>query len=120
MFQVRVALAPPDRSRWMELEMTVDTGATLTKIPRWLSAELGLVPEGTVQVRFGDGRLIDREVASAALRCEGRERIVAVAICEDPEPLVLGATTLEALAFSVDPVNELLVPTAVYELLATA
>jgi len=119
-FRVRVALAPLDRSRWIEFEMTVDTGATLTKIPRSLSVDLGLVPEGVVEVRFGDGRTIEREVASAGIRCEGRERIVTVAICEDSEPLVLGATALEALAFSVDPVNEILVPTALYEFLATA
>ena len=85
-------LAPLDKSRWIELEMTVDTGATLTKISRSLSLELGLVREGTVQVRFGDGRTIEQEVASAVIRCDGRRRIVPVSLCGDSEPLVLGAT----------------------------
>ena len=120
MFQVRVALGPLDRSRWTEVDVVVDTGATLTKIPPSLAKELGLVPEGTVTVRLGNGHLIERVVASAVIRCEGRERTIPVSVGEESETAVLGATAMEILSLSPDPVNEVLVPTVAYELLAVA
>ncbi|HKZ48782.1 MAG TPA: aspartyl protease family protein [Thermoplasmata archaeon] len=119
-FQVRVAFGPLDRSRWVEVDVVVDTGATLTKIPRSLAEDLGLAPEGTVTVRLGDGHLIERVVASAVIRCEGRQRIIPLSLGEESEPAVLGATALEILSLSPDPVNEVLVPTVAYELLAVA
>ena len=48
-------------------------------------------------------------------RCERPCRIIERTGGQEIERPILGATALEVLGFSVDPVNEILVPTALYE-----
>ncbi len=114
-FRVRVRFSSPDGAKSVETEAIVDTGSTLSKIPRSVADELGLVPYGTRRFRLGDEREIERPVAVAEVSCEGSEAPVTVAIAEEIEGPILGATALEVLGFAVDPVNEILVPTALYE-----
>ncbi len=84
MFEVKVTLAnlaAPGRAE--EVSLLVDTGATLSWIPRTILERLGVI--------------------------DGRKAPVPVAFGEPGEEAVLGATALEVLGFVVDPVAKKLI-----------
>jgi predicted aspartyl protease len=85
MFEVNVKLAnlaTPGQTE--ELSLLVDTGATLSWIPRAILKKLGVTAFSRLPFTLADG--------------------------EDGEAAVLGATSLEGLGFMVEPVGEKLVP----------
>jgi len=92
------------------LDALVDTGATYTWIPRPVLERLGLVPAFKREFLLADGRRIQRDVAQALARIDGRSLYT---LCifgdEDSEPL-LGVVTLEEFGLGVDPVNRRLIP----------
>jgi len=116
LFRVRVVFANLDQSRQVEVDAIVDSGAVYSKLPRTLAAELGLIAVKRVQVRLGDNRLIERELAPAWLRCSEERAVVMVALGGEGEPPLLGATSLQALTLVVDSTNERLVPAEVLEM----
>jgi clan AA aspartic protease len=86
----------------------VDTGATLTVVPRALAVELGLDIRGRNQVRTASGLVVvDRSMAW--IQIEGRDGDVQVSISDTYPEMLIGVTTLETLGFAVDPVNERLI-----------
>jgi len=111
MFEVRVRLAnlvAPDRA--LEVSLLVDTGATLSWIPREVLEELGVAPFSRLPFLLADGRRLEREITAVLLTVDGRRAPVEVAFGERGEEAVLGATTLEGLGFVVDPVAKKLIP----------
>ena len=94
------------------LEVLVDTGATLSVLPRPLLESLGIEPTGQVTLRLGDGRRIRRDVADVRVRLEGETIWTGVVFGEPADPAVLGLTALERRGVTVDPVDQRLVPTA--------
>lgn len=54
--------------------------------------------------------VLERDISAVLLTIDGRKAPVPVAFGEPGEEAVLGATTLEALGFVVDPVAKKLVP----------
>ncbi len=111
MFEVRVglaSLAAPDRAA--EVSLLVDTGATLSWIPREILEKLGVVPYSRLPFSLADGRRLEREITAVLLMIDGRKAPVEVAFGEPGEEAVLGATALEGLGFMVDPVAKKLVP----------
>ena len=111
MFEVKVRIASqaaPDRA--VELLLLVDTGATLSWIPRAALESIGAVPVSILPFSLADGRRLEREIAGVILAIDGRRAPVPVAFGEQGEEAVLGATALEALGFVVDPVSKKLVP----------
>ncbi len=110
-FSVRAKIAhPSDPARAVEADLFVDTCATLSWVPRLLVVPLGLPPLPRGTFRVADGRTIERDKAGAIIRLDGREAIVTVVIAEPGDAHLLGATTLETLGFTVDPINQRLVP----------
>ena len=118
MFRVTIRLGSPDETRWREVSAIVDTGATLTKIPRSVAEALGLLPRRKVKVVLGNRMEVWRDVARAIVEYGGVADVVPVAIGENGEDPILGVTALEILGFAVDPVNETLTPAVHYELAA--
>ena len=106
---IRVA-NPSDQARWREIELVVDTGATLTKLPADLLAELQIQPQFSVPAVTSENRTVTRSVGQAWVNLDGRAGIVPVAFGDRGEPVLLGATTLEILGFAVDPVEQKLLP----------
>src|SRR5271157_1326544 len=111
LFEVKVKLAnlaAPMRTE--ELSLLVDTGATLSWIPRHLLEKLGLGTASRLPFTLADGRILERDITSVLLTIDGRKAPVPVAFGEPGEEAVLGATALEGLGFMVDPVAKKLVP----------
>jgi clan AA aspartic protease len=110
MFEVNVKLAnlaSPGQTE--ELSLLVDTGATLSWIPRTILKKLGVTAFSRLPFTLADGSRLERDVTAVLLTIDGRKAPVQVAFGEDGEAAVLGATSLEGLGFMVDPVGEKLV-----------
>ncbi len=111
MFEVRVklaSLAAPERVS--EVSLPVDTGATLSWIPREVLDLLGVKPLSRLPFELADGRRLERDVTAVLLQIDARKAPVEVAFGEAGEAAVLGATALEGLGFLVDPVKKKLIP----------
>jgi aspartyl protease family protein len=93
-----------------EAEALVDTGATYTKIPSSMGAQIGLKREYEVPVEMGDGRIISRGLALAEVEVEGVRRPMLVALGAEGEAALLGYTALELLGFKVNPLTRKLEP----------
>lgn len=91
------------------VELLVDTGATLVVVPRTLANRLGLVPVRTQPVVIAGGRREVWPVAEVRLALDGVEVTTPCFIAPDGPPL-LGAVALESLFLAVDPVGKKLVP----------
>jgi predicted aspartyl protease len=110
-FDVKVklaSLAAPERTE--EISLLVDTGATLSWIPRGVLEGLGVATFSRLPFTLADGRTLERDITSVLLTIDGRKAPVPVAFGEPGEEAVLGATALEALGFMADPVAKKLVP----------
>jgi clan AA aspartic protease len=111
---IRVA-SLQDRARAREIELVVDTGATLTKLPQDLLAELRIDPQFSLPSLTSDNREVMRRIGLAWININGRSGAVPVAFGDRGEPVLLGATTLEILGLTVDPVEQKLVPRPLLE-----
>ncbi len=111
LFEVKVKLAnlaAPMRTE--EISLLVDTGATLSWIPRHILEKLGVSTLSRLPFTLADGRELERDVTSVMLTIDGRKAPVPVAFGEPGEEAVLGATALEILGLLVDPVAQKLIP----------
>jgi clan AA aspartic protease len=110
-FSVHVAVAhPTDPTRVAEVELFVDTGATLSWVPREVLDQLGVPRLPRRSFLVADGRTIERDTAGAVVRLNGKEANVTVVVAEPGDGHLLGATALESLGFSVDPIGRRLIP----------
>ena len=110
-FTTRIRVSHPARpSASRELELVVDTGATLTKLPSELLADLGITPTSKKQMVLADSSIITREAGFAWIAIDGTADLVPVSFGARGELPLLGATTLEILGFVVDPIDLKLVP----------
>lgn len=110
-FTVKLTLAHPvDPSRQAEADLIVDTGATLSWVPREVIERIGAPHFGKRQFLLADGRKIERDTATAVVKFDGVSAGVTVVIAEPGDGHLLGATTLETLGFAVDPIRQKLVP----------
>jgi clan AA aspartic protease len=111
MFEVTVKLAGLDAPlRTEEVSLLVDTGATLSWVPRRILERLGSPAFSRLPFELADGRQLERDVTTVLLTIDGRKAPVPVAFGEPGEAAVLGATALESLALLVDPVAQKLIP----------
>jgi clan AA aspartic protease len=111
MFNVTVRLSNlAALGRGEEVSLIVDTGATLSWIPREVLEKLGVSPFSRLPFSLADGRRLERDITAVLLTIDGRKAPVEVAYGEEGEEAVLGATALEGLGFMVDPVAKKLVP----------
>jgi aspartyl protease family protein len=95
--------------RTEELQLLVDTGATLTVVPRPLAEKLELKPARSQRVVIAGGQRDIWPVAEARLALDGNEITTQCFIAPDGPPL-LGAVALESLFLGVDPVAKRLIP----------
>ncbi len=111
MFEVTVQVAnptAPDRSS--EVTLLVDTGATLTSLPREVLVSLGVAPGMSRTFALADGRRVRRETGAVLATLNGVTMSIPVAFAEGGDAAVLGATALEILGFAVDPLAKKLLP----------
>lgn len=121
MFEVNVKvanLASPGRTE--EVSLLVDTGATLSWIPRSVLEKLGVQAFSRLPFTLADGHRLERDTTAVLMIVDGRKGAVQVAFGEPGEEPVLGATSLEGLGFMVDPVGQKLIPRDLRQLNLTA
>jgi len=101
---VKARIGDPGKRRVIEVNALVDTGATLTVIPRRLANELGLEVTGKIPVMTADGK-IELERTRVWIELEDKEDIVSAVISDVIDKVLIGVTTLEVLGLQVDPVT---------------
>jgi len=99
---VTVKVGSEDGSRVIEARALVDTGATLTVVPRAIANELRLRVTGRSRVETGAG-VIEVDRSRALIEIEGRSEVVPVLISDIIDKVLIGVTTLEVLELEVDP-----------------
>ena len=110
-FSVQVRIThPTDPTRVAEVELLVDTGATLSWVPREIIERLGVPRLRRRSFLVADGRTVERETAGAIVQLDGNEASVTLVVAEPGDASLLGATALESLGFAVDPISRRLVP----------
>jgi len=108
LFHVKGQLTGPT-GRAEEVELFVDTGATLTVLPRPLAERLELKAARSQRVVIAGGQRDVWPVAEVRLGLNGDETTTPCFIAPDGPPL-LGAVALESLFLAVDPVGKRLIP----------
>jgi aspartyl protease family protein len=101
---VRARVGDESGSKSAEVEALVDTGTTLTVIPRRLAEELGLRVTGRTEVETAAGRIM-LERTRVRLELEGREELVPALISDVIDKVLIGVTALEVLGLQVDPLT---------------
>lgn len=86
-----------------DIELLVDTGATVTSIPRAMLEKLGVVPAVNREFVMADGRKIQRDMGAVLLEVNGLKAVVPVLFAEPSDLAVLGVTAMEVLGLEVDP-----------------
>jgi aspartyl protease family protein len=92
-----------------DVELLVDTGATLSVLPRSLAEKLELKTTRSQRVVIAGGQRDIWPVAEARLSLNGAEVTTPCFIAPDG-PALLGAVALESLFLAVDPVAKRLIP----------
>ncbi|HET9488721.1 MAG TPA: retroviral-like aspartic protease family protein [Methylomirabilota bacterium] len=108
-FFVPVRLTGPT-GRTEQVELLVDTGATLVVLPRDLAGRLEVAVHRMQPIIVAGGTEATWPVGEIRIAIDGREVTTPCFIAPDG-PALLGAVALESLFFAVDPVAKRLVPT---------
>ena len=95
----------------LDIEATVDTGATYTMLPSVMLRRLGVASIGKSEFELADGRIVELEMGRVWVTIDGASEVSLVIFGEDGTPPLLGAYTLEGLRLAADPVQRRLVPT---------
>lgn len=107
-FHVRGSLTGPT-GHSEEVELLVDTGATLLVVPRTLADRLGLIATRSQRIVIAGGQRDTWPVAEVGLTLDGQKTTTPCFIAPAGPPL-LGAVALESLFLAADPVAKRLVP----------
>jgi len=108
LFRVRGHLAGPT-GHSEDVDLLVDTGATLLVVPRALATRLELVTRRSQSVLIAGGQRAIWPVAEATLTLEGLDVTTPCFIAPEG-PALLGAVALESLFLGVNPVAKRLIP----------
>ena len=93
-----------------EIEMLVDTGATLTTLPEHTARDLGIAVEEVVNVKLADGTVRQFGMGEVRLELRNLRKTVGVLIVPETEEPLLGLTALELFRLKVNPVTRELEP----------
>ena len=80
----------------------MDTGASITVIPKKIAKKLRLVKAGTAKIQLADGRIIENDLAYVYLYIANEGLMVFAAINNADESALLGCDVMELLQFQVD------------------
>ena len=110
LYNANQGVLPADQVRRVEVtDALVDTGATTLSMPKWLIAQLGLIPFRTRTVRTPSGVATFQVYAGVRLEVQGRECSCDVLEIADECPVLIGQVPLELLDFVIDPQGQRLI-----------
>jgi len=101
---VKARIGDVDRKRVVDVDAVVDTGATLTVVPRRLAERLSLKVTGKTLAETGAGR-VESDRSRVWIEIMGRSEVVPVLISDTIDKVLIGVTTLEVLGLQVDPIT---------------
>jgi len=84
------------------LNLLVDTGATVTVVPKSKLKAIGIKPICKMEITLADGRTIMRDVGVAEFEIKGRTAFGGVVFGEENDDSVLGVTVLETMGWALD------------------
>jgi clan AA aspartic protease len=109
--QLTVRIAnPADPNRYRELEFSVDSGATLTVVPKKILEELDIKPRSSRTFFLANGERFERSLGNAEVEYQGARGAASVIFGEEGDFPLLGVTTLEALGLIFDALRQELKP----------
>jgi predicted aspartyl protease len=94
------------------VEVTVDTGAEVSWLPKQLLLDAGITPRGKKQFVTADKRVIERDIGFAILTAEGYTTNDEIVFAEESDMSLLGVRTLEGFSVMVDNIGHRFVATA--------
>ena len=102
--KTRVKIAnPTDISKYEEVDVIIDTGATFSVIKRERLKRLGISPIRKKKLKLANGDIIERDWGGACFIIEGKgEGVSDVIFAEENNTELLGLLSLEGMALSVD------------------
>ena len=104
-----ISLFDPRKS--VEVEVVIDTGATMVVLPKNLVNELGLEKIEDVRVKYADGRIERKEVyGGVKLELKGRTGIFDVLAEDEGTQPLIGQIVLERLDLIIEPSARKLIP----------
>jgi clan AA aspartic protease len=101
---VEAVIRNPNTGKHATVKALVDTGATLTVIPRRVFEELQLPLRGRRSVRTAKG-YVELDECFGAIEVMGKSTETRMLVSDDLEFALIGVTTLELLGLEVDPVT---------------
>ena len=104
-FTVPIQVASLERAGFAELEALVDTGAIHSYIPLDVLYSVNAQPTEMREFAFADDRVVEIPFGYIRFVIEGLEIVAPVIFAEAGMDPLLGATTLEAGHFVVDPIH---------------
>ncbi len=107
---VEIEISDLERKHSKKVKALVDTGASLTTLPKKLADELGIEPVSEEKVRTGAG-VVKVNRGRAWIKLEGKESPFDVWISDFIDKVLLGVVVLQVFGFEVDPTTEKLKPT---------
>ena len=108
-FRVPLQVGNPDRGSAETVDALVDTGATFSMIPASMLKRMGVEPDAMLPFRVATREVVDFATGEVQLATQGRRRTCPV-IFGPENHYIMGATAMELLLLTVDPVRQRLVP----------
>ena len=100
--EVDVGLSNPEKGTRKDERGLVDTGATLSVLPRKLAESLQLAIKSQSKAMTAGGPVLV-DLSDVYVEIAGKTATVRVAISDVIDRLLIGVTTLETLGLTVDP-----------------
>jgi len=95
-----------DKTKHVEVEFIVDTGAIYTGVPENLLERIGVRRLSKRKFTLANGSTVYLDVGEGRIEVDGRETVTLIIFLpKDSKPL-LGSTTLELLGLEVDPITK--------------
>ena len=101
---------PGDPKVTEQIEFLIDSGAVHSVVPAEVLNRLGIAPLGTQEYRMANGARMVRRQGIAMFKYQDRVGGADVIFGEEGDSNLLGATTLESLGLSLDPIKRELRP----------
>ena len=108
-FRVALRVGNPRTGSTETVDALVDTGATYSMMPESMLRRLEIEPVRSRPFRIANGEMVEYQTAMASFSAGGSEGDASVVFGPEDQYL-LGATTLEELLLTVDPIGRRLVP----------
>lgn len=100
--------ANPKKSK--TLQFMIDSGAIYSVVPTTILKQLGIKPEDEREFILANGQKMTRQLGIARFEYKGRIGGAPVVFGKKDDSTLLGATTLEAIGFALDPFKRDLLP----------